>query len=80
MTEAECDWLVQVKSKLGPDRTPHLCQLFVTADSYGSNHIRFGGAVSINTGLNPANSAACQAKHHLWEMLKTHICPCTAAD
>ena len=38
--------LVQVRSKLGPDRTPHLCQLFVTADSYASRNIRFGGAVS----------------------------------
>lgn len=42
LTNSPC---LQVKNKLGPHRAPHLCQLFVTADSYGSNNIRFSGAV-----------------------------------
>ncbi|CAL5223560.1 g6093 [Coccomyxa viridis] len=44
LSRAVVECVQQVKSKLGPDRTPHLCQLFVTADSYASRNIRFGGA------------------------------------
>ena len=63
---------VQVKTKLGPDRTPHLCQLYVTADSYASRNVRFGGAVS--SGCLPLSSDAAghaamssaSAMKHVW--------------
>ncbi|KAK9917127.1 hypothetical protein WJX75_001174 [Coccomyxa subellipsoidea] len=44
LSRAVVECVQQIKQKLGPHRSPDLCQLFVTADTYGSDNIRFASA------------------------------------
>lgn len=46
LSRAVVECVQQIKEDLGPHRSPDLCQLFVTADTYGSTNIRFASAVS----------------------------------
>lgn len=46
LSRAVVDCVQQVKAKLGQQCAPDLCKLFVTADAYGSNNIRFASGVS----------------------------------
>lgn len=64
---------MQVKSSLGPDRIPHLCQLFVTADQYASTHIRFGGAVS-STCLTWVLAICLQDLSHVKSVAEANAC------
>lgn len=48
LSRAVVECVQQIKHKLG-QRNPDLCQLFITADTYGSNNIRFASAVSLAT-------------------------------
>ncbi len=80
LSRAVVECVQQVKQKLGPDRSPDLCQLFVTADTYGSNNIRFASAVSATVhtcyvvGIRP--SALYYPPAHSWlivDITQTHV-------
>jgi hypothetical protein len=47
LSRAVVECVQQIKGKLGAHRSPDLCKLFVTAEAYGSNNIRFASAVSV---------------------------------
>ncbi|CAL8463260.1 g2794 [Coccomyxa elongata] len=55
LSRAVVECVQQIKHKLG-HRNPDLCQLFITADTYGSNNIRFASAY-VQECLSGNNSA-----------------------
>ncbi len=54
LSRAVVECVQQIKHKLG-HRNPDLCQLFITADTYGCNNIRFASAVSHTTPFHPSS-------------------------
>lgn len=58
LSRAVVECVQQIKQKLGPHRSPDLCQLFVTADTYGSDNIRFASAVSLILPLQEGSTSA----------------------
>ncbi len=61
LSRAVVECVQHVKHELG-HRNPDLCQLFITADTYGSNSIRFASAVGLVTPLHPTSCFGRRAR------------------